>query len=391
MNTSYQRFRRFAAVLVGIVFLVSGLLKMIDPVGTMLILQEYFRYFQVPGLMPAAKGLGIALSVAEAAVGVSLITGVLRKMAAVLTYVLLGFFTIVTFVLWVLNPSMDCGCFGEAVHLTHAQSFWKNVILLLLSVIAFTPFHDFGRPKRNRIVAAVLAGLSLLVVVVYSNRHLPIMDFTAFDWGAELYASLDDEVAADNHYKAAYVYQKDGKEGVFDLTDLPDSTWTFVRVDTVFRKTTAVSEDYPILSFSDADGVYHDRMAAEGNVVVLSVYDVAKAPWERVREHYHAVLNAGGMPLVLVSAVPGDVRLPQDLPLYYADYKTLITLNRSNGGGSYFNEGELVNKWDVRHLPENLQADLAADPVDLSTHYIIRRRLRTQGFCVYLAALLLLI
>ena len=186
MNTSYQRFRRFAAVLVGIVFLVSGLLKMIDPVGTMLILQEYFRYFQVPGLMPAAKGLGIALSVAEAAVGVSLITGVLRKIAAVLTYVLLGFFTIVTFVLWVLNPSMDCGCFGEAVHLSHAQSFWKNVILLLLSVIAFTPFHDFGRPKRNRIVAAVLAGLSLLVVVVYSNRHLPIMDFTAFDWGAEL-------------------------------------------------------------------------------------------------------------------------------------------------------------------------------------------------------------
>ena len=334
MNTSYQRFRRFAAVLVDIVFLVSGLLKMIDPVGTMLILQEYFRYFQV---------------------GVSLITGVLRKMAAVLTYVLLGFFTIVTFVLWVLNPTMDCGCFGEAVHLSHAQSFWKNVILLLLSVIAFTPFHDFGRPKRNRIVAAVLAGLSLLVVVIYSNRHLPIMDFTAFDWGAELSASLDDEVAADN------------------------------------RKTTAVSQDYPILRFSDADGVYHDRMAAEGNVVVLSVYDVAKAPWERVREQYFAVLEAGGTPLVLVSAVPGDVRLPQDLPLYYADYKTLITLNRSNGGGSYFNEGELVNKWDVRHLPENLQADFAADPVDLSTHYIIRRRLRTQGFCVYLAALLLLI
>ena len=330
-------------------------------------------------------------SVVNPLIATGLADGAIRKMAAVLTYVLLGFFTIVTFVLWVLNPSMDCGCFGEAVHLTHAQSFWKNVILLLLSVIAFTPFHDFGRPKRNRIVAAVLAGLSLLVVVVYSNRHLPIMDFTAFDWGAELYASLDDEVAADNHYKAAYVYQKEGKEGVFDLTDLPDSTWTFVRVDTVFRKTTAVSEDYPILSFSDADGVYHDRMAAEGHVVVLSVYDVAKAPWERVREHYHAVLNAGGMPLVLVSAVPGDVRLPKDLPLYYADYKTLITLNRSNGGGSYFNEGELVNKWDVRHLPENLQADFAADPVDLSTHYIIRRRLRTQGFCVYLAALLLLI
>ena len=391
MNTSYQRFRRLAAVLVGIVFLVSGLLKMIDPVGTMLILQEYFRFFQVPGLMPAAKGLGIALSVLETALGVSLITGVLRKISAILTYVLLGFFTIVTFVLWVLNPTMDCGCFGEAIHLTHAQSFWKNVILLLLSVIAFTPFHDFGRPRKGRMVASVLTGLSLLFVVIYSNRHLPIMDFTAFDWGAELYASLDDEVAADNHYKAAYVYEKDGQEGSFDLTALPDSTWTFVRVDTVFRRTTAVSDEYPILSFRDADGMYCDRMAAEGNVVVLSVYDAAKAPWELVKEQYFAVLNAGGTPLVLVAAVPGDAALPQDLPLYYADYKTLITLNRSNGGGSYFNEGELVNKWSARHMPENLEADFAADPVDLSTHYIIRRRLRTQGFCVYLAALLLLI
>ena len=391
MNTSYQRFRRLAAVLVGIVFLVSGLLKMIDPVGTMLILQEYFRFFRVPALLPAAKGLGIALSVLETAVGVSLVTGVLRKISAIVTYVLLGFFTIVTFVLWVLNPTMDCGCFGEAIHLSHAQSFWKNVILLLLSVIAFTPFHDFGHPRKGRIVAAVLAGGSLLFVAIYSNRHLPIVDFTAFDWGAELYASLDDEMAADNHYKAAYVYEKDGQEGSFDLTTLPDSTWTFVRVDTVFRRTTAVSDEYPILGFSDADGVYCDRMAAEGNVVVLSVYDVAKAPWESVREQYFAVLHAGATPLVLVSAVPGDPALPQDLPLYYADYKTLITLNRSNGGGSYFNEGELVNKWSSAHMPENLQADFAADPVALSTHYIIRRRLRTQGFCVYLAALLLLI
>lgn len=391
MSSTYQRFRRLAAVLVGIVFMVSGLLKMIDPVGTMLILQEYFRFFHVPGLLPAAKGLGIALSVLETAVGVSLVTGVLRKISAILTYILLGFFTVVTFVLWVLNPTMDCGCFGEAIHLTHAQSFWKNVILLLLSVIAFTPFHDFGRPRKGRMVASVLTGLSLLFVVIYSNRHLPIMDFTAFDWGAELYASLDDDVAADNHYKAAYVYEKDGQEGSFDLTALPDSTWTFVRVDTVFRKTTAVSDEYPILSFRDADGVYCDRMAAEGNVVVLSVYDAAKAPWELVKEQYFSVLDAGGTPLVLVSAVPGDAALPQDLPLYYADYKTLITLNRSNGGGSYFNEGELVNKWSARHMPENLQADFAADPVDLSTHYIIRRRLRTQGFCVYLAALLLLI
>ena len=390
MRASYQRFRRFAALLVGIVFLVSGLLKLIDPVGTQLIVQEYAKFFRLPFLMPAAKVLGTLLGLLESLLGIALFTGVLRKHTARCTFILLSFFTLITLVLWILNPSMDCGCFGQAFHLTHAQSFWKNVILLGLSFVAFIPFHDFGKPKRNRIVAAVLATVSVLFVLGYSNTHLPIVDFTEFDWGAELMASLDDDLAADNHYKAAYVYEKDGQEGVFPLDSLPDSTWTFVKVDTVFRQTTSITEEYPVLSFRDADGNYRDRMAAEGRVVVLSVYDPATVSWDAVRAQYTQVLEAGGMPLVLVSAVPAQEGLPKDLPLYFADYKTLITLNRSNGGGTYFCEGELVNKWDVRHVPEALEADFAADPVDLSTRYIVKRRLRTQGFCVYLAAILLL-
>ena len=391
MRNSHQRMRRFAAVLVGIVFLLSGLLKMIDPVGTMLILQEYFKFFHLDFLQPAAKALGVLLSLFETFLGMALITGVIRKAAARCSYVLLGLFTLVTLVLWILNPSMDCGCFGEAVHLTHAQSFWKNIILLGLTVFAFTPFQEFGRPKSHRIVAAVLAALSVLYVAWYSNTHLPLVDFTAFDWGAELFASLDDDVAADNHYKAAYVYEKDGQEGVFELDALPDSSWSFVRVDTVFRKTTSITDEYPVLGFRDAEGEYRDRLAAEGCAVVISVYDPSRIAWERVQEQYDKVMQAGGTPLVLVSAVPGDPVLPDGLPLYYADYKTLITLNRSNGGGSFFNEGELVNKWDVRHIPENLSQEFKADPVDLSTRYIVRRRLRMQGFCVYLVALLLLV
>ena len=390
MRNSYQRFRRFAALLVGVVFLVSGLLKLIDPVGTQLIFQEYFKFFHLRFLWPAAKVLGVLLGLLESLLGIALFTGVLRKQAARCTYILLSFFTLVTLVLWIFNPPMDCGCFGQALHLTHAQSFWKNVVLLALSVFAFTPFHDFGKPKRNRIVAAVLAAVSVIFVMIYSQSHLPIVDFTEFDWGAELMASLDDEVAADNHYQAAYIYEKDGQEGVFILDSLPDSSWNFVRVDTVFRVTTAVQDKYPVLSFRDAEGEYRDRMAAEGRVVVISVYDPADVSWDGVRRQYAQVAAAGGTPLVVVSAYPGDASLPQDLPLFYADYKTLITLNRSNGGGTYFCEGELVNKWDVWHVPENLAADFAADPVDLSTRYIVKRRLRTQGFCVYLAALLLL-
>ena len=123
--------------------------------------------------------------------------------------------------------------------------------------------------------------------------------------------------------------------------------------------------------------------------MVFSVYDPSRLKWDTLREQYEAVLAAGGTPLVLVSALPEEV--PGDIPTFFADYKTLITLNRSNGGGTFFNEGELVNKWDEGHFPEDLAADFAADPVDLSTHYIVRRRLRMQGFCVALAGVLLLL
>ena len=138
MRASYQRVRRFAALLVGIVFLVSGLLKLIDPVGTQLIVQEYAKFFRLPFLMPAAKVLGTLLGLLESLLGIALFTGVLRKHTARCTFILLSFFTLITLVLWILNPSMDCGCFGQAFHLTHAQSFWKNVILLGLSFVAFT-------------------------------------------------------------------------------------------------------------------------------------------------------------------------------------------------------------------------------------------------------------
>lgn len=394
MNSTHHRLRRFAAILIGIVFLVSGLLKIADPVGTMLIVTEYFKFFRLAFLVPLAKGTGVVLAITETLTGIALITGVLRKAAAVVTWVLLGCFTLITLLLWIFNPVMDCGCFGEAIHLSHAQSFWKNVILMALACLAFLPMKDFGTPKPLKRVAAALGALSVLAAVVYSNTHLPLMDFTAFDWGAELFASLEDEVEADNHFKASFIYEKDGRQGSFFLENLPDSTWTFVKVDTVFQEGPAAGKDHPILGFRDAEGEYQDQLAARGKVVVLSVYDPAKAPWERIRKHYQAIEEAGAQPLLLVASSTEEVDafgIPIDLTVYYADYKTLITLNRSNGGGSYFCEGELIDKWASRGFPKELSQELAADPVDLSTNRIIRRRIQAQGFCLYLAAVLMLL
>ena len=385
---------RLAAILLGIVFLVSGLMKLQDPVGTMLIVTEYCKFFHCSFLLPAAKVLGQLLALFEATLGVALVTGVLRKIAAWCTCVLLGGFTVITLILWIRNPEMDCGCFGEALHLTHAQSFWKNVILLVLAVLAFLPIRNMGKPRGDRWVAAGVGFASLLFVLFYCNRHLPAVDFTAFNWGAELFASLDDDVTAENHYKPVYVFEKAGQQGSFGLDNLPDSSWTFVRADTLFRLGPAMHTGYPILSFRSADGEYRDALAAQGQAVVFSVYDLEKARWDVLQQQVQAVEAAGATPLVLLASdpsLPEADRVPAGIIPYFADYKTLVTLNRSNAGGSYFCNGELIDKWAAVDCPTDFDAVFGTEPVDLSTRKVARRRIRAQGFLLYLTAVLILL
>ena len=349
MKKFHLHFRRYCAGIVGIVFLITGILKLWDPVGTMLIVTEYFKFLGLAGLAPAAKAAGIGMAFLECIVGIGLITGVLRKASAVAAYVLTGIFTVLTLLLWIFDAPMDCGCFGQALHLTHSQSFWKNIVLLALCLAAFVPFREFGQAKTHRSVAAVLSALLIVAAAIYSNTHLPIVDFTAFNWGSQLFSSLDDEAG-----------------------------------EAEFRNA-------PILSFSDASGAYCDDLAASGKVVVFSVYDAEKADWARLEEHYRAALATDVLPLVLVAGAREDLPLAPDIQPYSCDYKTLITLNRSNGGGTYFYYGELIHKWSARHFPSDLAKDVADDPIALSTRHITRRRITAQGFCVALAAILILV
>lgn len=349
MRRGYLRLRRHAAGLLGIVFLISGILKLWDPVGTMLIVTEYLKFLHMPGLIPAARSFGIALSVTECAVGIGLITGVLRKASAIIAFMMLGGFSLLTLALWIFDAPMDCGCFGEAVHLTHMQSFLKNVILLLIAVLAFVPFREFGHARGSKRVSAIVAMLFIAAAVIYSNTHLPIVDFTSFGWGSRLFASLDDEAEEEEFRKA------------------------------------------PILSFYNADGEYLDDTAATGKVVIFSVYDPLNADWALLEEHYRTAALSTAIPMVLVAGQPSEVHLSMDIEPYFADYKTLITLNRSNGGGSYFYDGELMYKWGARQCPDSLIEDLNGDPDTLSTRHITRRRVTAQGFCVALAAILMLL
>ena len=388
MKKAHHRLRRFCAILIGLVFLASGLLKLLDPVGTGLIVSEYFKFFHLGFLQGTAKALGMVLSLVEATTGAALISGVFRKTTAVVTSILVVFFTIVTLILWIAKPEMDCGCFGEAIHLTHGQTLLKNVVLLALSAVAFIPFQNFGVPRKGKYVAFFLAVPSLVFALVHNARHLPMIDFTEFAPGTELFASLDNDYQEMDGKVPTFIYERNGQRGSFTLDALPDSTWTFVGVDTLSRSGMYKNAAKPVLSFRDAEGEYQDELAVLGKVMVFSVYDPEDADWDRIRTQAAEARISGATPLIL--AVPGEYT-PEDV--YLADYKPLITLNRANGGATYFNDGELISKWSPRDVPkgEKLKEVLDREPVSLSTDFITGRRIKAQGFALYLLALLLLL
>ena len=388
MKKAHHSFRRFCAILIGLVFLASGLLKLLDPVGTGLIVSEYFKFFHLGFLQGTAKAMGMVLSLVEAITGAALISGVFRKTTAIVTSILVVFFTIITLILWIAKPEMDCGCFGEAIHLSHGQTLLKNLVLLALAALAFIPFQNFGVPRKGKYVAFFLAIPSLIFALCHNARHLPMIDFTEFAPGTELFASLDNDYQEMDGKVPTFIYERNGQRGSFTLDALPDSTWTFVGVDTLSRSGMYKNASKPVLSFRDAEGEYQDELAVLGKVMVFSVYDPEDADWDRIRTQAAEARVCGATPLIL--AVPGE-DTPEDV--YLADYKPLITLNRANGGATYFNDGELISKWSPRDVPEGeeLRSLLDREPVVASTDFIVGRRIRAQGFALYLLALLLLL
>ena len=394
MNGLTSRTRRFAAWIIGIVFTISGILKLLDPVGASLVVEEYLKFLHLGFLSFSSSVLAEAMAMLEALTGVALVTGVFRKTTAAITAILLLIFTSLTVLLAIFNPVMDCGCFGEAIHLSHFQTLMKNLVLCALAAVAFIPFRGLGVPKKLKYVSFGISSLSLIFFAIWSLVNIPVVDFGTFKPGTVI-AAADEEIYADDSredaFQAVFIYEKDGRHEEFTLENLPDSTWNYVTTETRILK--EAEEETARLSFTDAQGEYMDHDAVHGPVAVISVYRPDKLDaedWKRISEYCGMLSDLSCRSLVLVARGPAAEEV---MPVYYSDYKTLISLNRSNGGLTYFNDGMVIEKWSARKKPvaEELRGLLDDEPYDVILSGRTKGNLRFQGFMLYLFAVLLLL
>ena len=383
--------KRFCGFITGFVFFLSGIVKLMDPAGAGLVMKEYYEFLHLGFLGFSAKFMGVFFALAETVIGTALITGVWRRVVAQCAIALQSFFTLLTLILVIFNPEMDCGCFGEAIHLTHGETFVKNLILLALLLTYYIPRKHLGETRKKKYVSFALVTVSVLAFSVYSWIYIPMIDFTAYKAGAELQAGAT--VNADDLYESVFTYEKDGIQQDFTLGHLPDSTWTFVNVSTRLKEG---REDSLVgLSFySESTGEYMDTLAIEGKVMVVSVYDpdMSAKKWNRIENFIRRSQEAGFTTLLLTTSTEG-VPAGMSASAFISDYKTLISLNRSNGGVTYFNDGELVRKWARANAPSKTELNelQSTDATEIASAKDSKGSLGFQGFLLYVFAVMLLL
>ena len=348
-------------IITGLVFIFSGTVKAIDPSGSAYKFGDYFNAFDLGFLQPLALPLAILLCTAEFFAGVSLLTGFRQKTGIWLTVLLMGLFTPLTLVLAISNPVSDCGCFGDAIHLTNWQTFGKNVVLLAFVLILFSGRKHI-KPVSGQATEWVAMSFITLLFVAFSLanlRYLPLIDFLPYRVGTNIPESMKiPEGKPVDEYKTTFIYEKDGIKKEFTLDNYPagDSTWKFVDQKSVLIKKGYVPpvHDFSITSPGGED-ITGKILDNSGYTLLMISVKLEKAAKQKLEEGFalRGALAPAGIDFYVISSSGADETgvYKNTTDICSADETTLKTIVRSNPGYLLIKGGVVEGKWSWADLP----------------------------------------
>jgi hypothetical protein len=384
-------------LILGIVFIFSGFVKSVDPLGSAYKFSDYFAAFKLSFLGFLALPMGLILSAFEVVLGMTLILGYRRKITYRVLFWFMGFFTLLTLILALFNPVSDCGCFGDAIILTNWETFLKNVVLMLFVVPLFILRDQDADDRIHRVREWIIIAACYLLVIGFSFwnlAHLPLVDFRPYDVGTVVQDEMEiPEGAAVDQYETELTYREiaSGKTERFTIENYPrdSSLWEFVS-----SESRLISKGYepPIHDFAIVDEGGRDLvdqiLSSGGYSLIMVSHDLTKADEQtlmKARDWAQLEMLAGEYSFYPVTATPGveveQMAMALDLgyTFYSADEIMLKTVVRSNPGFLLIRNGVIAGKWSYRDFPaiEELNpgwAELignAAVPIDEETQMLM--------------------
>ncbi len=377
MNKLNLYFSWVSRLMVGSVFIYSGFVKGIDPLGSAYKFTDYFIAFNANWASGMAFGLSIFQSMIEFGIGAAILLNLKPKQSALGALLFMAFYTPLTFILALTNPVHDCGCFGDALILTNWQTFWKNIVLTIPVIYLFairkkqpTKLHCYEQWAGIGASALFILGISW-----YATKHLPILDYRPYKIGTYIPDGMVyPEGAAADIWESRFIYSKDGVNKEFILQNLPDSTWKFVEAKHLLIKK---GYEPPIHDFtiSDSEGNdIADKLLSSTNYNFLIVtYNLEKTQVENVERINQLVdfCAVNEYPVYGLTASTDEQiekfkeKTGATYEFYATDEITLKTMIRANPGILLVKEGIIINKWNVNDLPvgQKLSENLLHQPI----------------------------
>lgn len=367
--------RNISRIFVGLVFVFSGFVKAVDPWGTAIKFTDYFNAFGLEFLVSWAFPLGVVMIIAEFIIGFSLITHSKVKLGALGALIFMSFFTPLTLWLALKNPVSDCGCFGDAIILTNWQTFFKNMVIIIPTILVFWQRKKFN-PKFSCMMQWNIVGVGALFVgfiIWYSFVHLPIIDFLPFKEGTHLQDLMKAPEGAPKDEYAQMITLKDTTNGKNIEVDVnkytADSTYwgTGTRYKYVsISEPKLIKKGYtpPIHDFNIFDKQNNNYIDTalnyHGYVLVFTSWKVEKASnknIEKVNTLYNYTLNNKILFYALTSSLQEYIdtfvvknKIP--FPFYMCDETTLKSMVRSNPGLMLLKNGTVIKKWSYFDFPD---------------------------------------
>src|SRR5450759_137702 len=349
-------------IIIGLLFIFSGVVKAIDPLGSAYKFHDYFQAFHIGFLNSLSIILAILLCTSEFIAGFSVLTGLRQRTGILGALILMIIFTPLTFILALTNPVSDCGCFGDAIHLTNWQTFGKNVILIGLAFVLFTGRKEVKQLFNTITEWIIIFGVIVLFIVfsLANLKYLPVIDFLPYKTGVKIADKMvvPDGVPVDT-YNTTFVYEKGGIKKEFSISNYPanDTSWKFVEQKSVLLKKgyQPPIHDFSIASLNGVD-ITNDVLSHSGYSVLMITKKLAEAKSNRLEEGYRLgkYCHEKGIDFYILTASGNDEAksINNGLGFYSVDETTLKTIVRSNPGYILLKDGIIIGKWSWANLPD---------------------------------------
>lgn len=354
---------RSVQIILGLLFMFSGFVKGVDPMGTAYRIEDYFAAYQTEWANPAAIFLSFVMNASEFVLGALLLFNIKPKTTVWLVVAMMILFTITTINDAITNPVPDCGCFGDAIILTNWQTLYKN---LVIDAFVLVLLFNKNRLKTlfNKTMELSLAGVFIAAFLgfeYYNYANLPVIDFMPWKVGNK---AIPDNPQPIKYY-LTYQNKTTGETKEYLSPDYPynDSVWManwkFVsqRID---NPNVVPGMDLAIIDFNGTDVTsgYLENPDFYFFVVAWDLHSTNTKTFEEIDELYKNAEANNLSLIVLTASIPEEAEkfktrhsLSADLGFFNADDIILKTMVRSNPGLLLMKDGQVMAKWHFNNFP----------------------------------------